>query len=127
VRGSARHIPTSDRDPLDRRKRLHPPVHWPQPALIVVRQPSETTPSTQGERIELSDKCERQWDTLLDDLVLDEALSLLWPRQRAVLVLYYFQGRTDGEIAELLHTTATAINKCRNRTLAVLRARMEGP
>jgi RNA polymerase sigma-70 factor (sigma-E family) len=47
-------------------------------------------------------------------------------RQRAVLVLRYYEGRDDGEIAELLGCTSGTVRSHASRALAALRVEM-GP
>jgi RNA polymerase sigma factor (sigma-70 family) len=49
-------------------------------------------------------------------------IAALPPRQRAVLALRYYDGRTDGEIAELLGCREATVRSHAARALATLRA-----
>jgi RNA polymerase sigma-70 factor (sigma-E family) len=55
---------------------------------------------------------------------LDAHLALLPPRQRAVLVLRFYVGMPDGEIAEVLGCRPATVRGHVSRALATLRARM---
>jgi RNA polymerase sigma-70 factor (sigma-E family) len=52
------------------------------------------------------------------------ALSRLSPRQRAVVVLAYYEDLTDPRIAEVLAISVGAVKTHRARALAVLRSRL---
>ena len=53
-----------------------------------------------------------------------EALARLAPRQRAVVVLAYYEDLTDPRIAEVLAISVGAVKTHRARALAVLRSRL---
>ena len=52
---------------------------------------------------------------------LNQQLSTLPAKQRAVLILDYFEGRTDAEIAGILGCSAATVRVYRSRALAALR------
>lgn len=54
---------------------------------------------------------------------LNQQLATLPPKQRAVLILDYYEGRTDPEIAEILGCSAATVRVYRSRALAALRVR----
>lgn len=55
-------------------------------------------------------------------LVMRRALARLTPRQRAVLVLRYFEDLPEGEVAELLGCSVGTVRSTNHRSLARLRA-----
>lgn len=69
---------------------------------------------------------DRAASELIEDRVADRellwaALEALSPRQRAVLVLRYYEGLTDAEIAEVLGCRGGSVRSLASRGLATLR------
>jgi RNA polymerase sigma-70 factor (sigma-E family) len=60
-------------------------------------------------------------DQLADRDALDRLLDALPPRQRAVLVLRYYEGLDDDSIADILGCSAGTVRSHASRALAVLR------
>ncbi len=60
-----------------------------------------------------------------NQLELRRALSLLTPRQRAILVLRYWEDRSEREVAELLGCSANSVKSTASRALAQLRSTMQ--
>jgi len=54
-----------------------------------------------------------------------QALSMLPPRQRAVLVLRYYEQRSDDEIADVLGISRSTVRSQASRGLEKLRGRSE--
>lgn len=63
---------------------------------------------------------------IADRELLWAALEMLSPRQRAVLVLRYYEGLADDEIAAVLGCRAASVRSLASRGLAALR-RLAGP
>ena len=55
---------------------------------------------------------------------LNQQLRTLPAKQRAVLILDYYEGRTDLEIAEILDCSAATVRVYRSRALAALRSKL---
>lgn len=66
-------------------------------------------------------------DALADRAELVAELTLLPPRQRAVLVLRYYEGHTDTEIADLLGCSVSTVRSQASRALARLRIQLPAP
>jgi RNA polymerase sigma-70 factor (sigma-E family) len=60
-------------------------------------------------------------DAVVDHLALRDALMRLAPKQRAVLVLRYFEDRTEAEAADLLGVSVGTVKSQAARALARLR------
>jgi RNA polymerase sigma-70 factor (sigma-E family) len=61
-------------------------------------------------------------DGTVNRSALNQLLTVLPPRQRAVLILGYYEGRDDAEIARLLGCSAGSVRSYRSRALAALRS-----
>ncbi len=61
-----------------------------------------------------------------DRIDLERALELLTPRQRAVLVLRFFEDRTEADTGEALGISTRAVRSQADRAIATLRAVMPG-
>jgi RNA polymerase sigma-70 factor (sigma-E family) len=64
---------------------------------------------------------DRQDDRIADRAEMWATLGALSPRQRAVLVLRYYEGLPDGEIAALVGCREASVRSLASRGLAVLR------
>lgn len=58
---------------------------------------------------------------------LNQQLRTLPAKQRAVLILDYYEGRTDPEIADILSCSAATVRVYRSRALAALRSILTAP
>lgn len=56
-----------------------------------------------------------------EGLILEEALKMLTPQQRAIIVYKYIYCYSDAEICMLLGVSRQAVNKMKNRALMLLR------
>lgn len=96
--------------------------------------------------VTLSELSEREWDCLsaideydaeyfdfqalgydirLKDMLLAEALNALTERKREVIMLSYFQGLSDADIARKLNLDRSTVNEHRKRSLELLKQMME--
>ena len=74
---------------------------------------------------ELPDSAVVQFDRL-DNEPLWQALRGLPPRQRAVIVLRYYEGLSEAEIAETLGVTKGTVKSQASKALVTLRSSLEG-
>lgn len=75
---------------------------------------------------ELPDRARPSHDeTVLDRIVLSEAVAALTARQRRVIVLTVLADRPDAEVADLLGISEVTVRTTRSRALARLRTRLE--
>ncbi len=65
------------------------------------------------------------YDIKLKDMLLAEALNALTERKRDVIMLSYFQGFSDADIARKLNLDRSTVNEHRKRSLELLRQMME--
>lgn len=82
--------------------------------LRIIAEPYETAKSLRAHKLD-------QWTTaLLEDIVADAIMSLS-EDQRHIILLYYFLGRSDYEIADELNMVRRTVSRYRNRALSSLR------
>lgn len=82
--------------------------------LRIITEPNETTYSLHAYKLD-------QWTTaLLEDIVADAIMSLS-EDQRRIILLYYFLGHSDYEIADELNMVRRTVSRHRNRALSSLR------
>lgn len=62
----------------------------------------------------------------IGDPLLGQALFLLPPKRRDVVLLFYFADRNEPQIGKLLHITTMAVNVRHKKALATLREILEG-
>lgn len=67
-----------------------------------------------------------EYDIAVKDELLAEALQELHDRKRDIILLSYFLGYNDVEIAERLNPVRRTVNDHRNKVLKDLKNRMEG-
>jgi RNA polymerase sigma-70 factor (sigma-E family) len=101
-----------DPDPYVRRVLYHQHVSWWRRRRLVDRPHAEPPDTAVGDRV--SDK-----DT---ELTVRQALRRLTPRQRAVLVLRYFEDLTEVQTAEVLGCSVGTVKSNTRDALARLRA-----
>lgn len=65
------------------------------------------------------------YDIQLKDMLLAEALNELTERKREVIMLSYFQGLSDADIARKLNLDRSTVNEHRKRSLELLKQMME--
>lgn len=65
------------------------------------------------------------YDIRLKDMLLAEALNALTERKRDVIMLSYFQGLSDADIARKLNLDRSTVNEHRKRSLELLKQMME--
>jgi DNA-directed RNA polymerase specialized sigma24 family protein len=58
-------------------------------------------------------------------LKLSKALSYLMPKNREIILLYFFKGLKDTQIAPLVHLSASAVSRRRRATIMRLRELIE--
>ena len=65
------------------------------------------------------------YDIKLKDVLLAEALKELTERKRDVIMLAYFQGMSDVDIAKMMNLDKSTVNEHRKRSLELLKQMME--
>lgn len=66
------------------------------------------------------------YDILIKDALLAEALSALTERKRSIILMSYFLGMSDVEIAKELQVVRSAVNKHKKISLKQLKELMKG-
>lgn len=67
----------------------------------------------------------REMDFPICDSKLSAALSYLMPRDREIVLLYFFKGLKDADIAPLVHTSRSTVGRRRKAAMVRLRELME--
>ncbi|MEV0716110.1 SigE family RNA polymerase sigma factor [Asanoa sp. NPDC050611] len=106
-----------DPDPYVRRVLYHQHVSWWRRRRLVDRPHAEPPDTAVTDRV--SDKAVSDKDT---ELTVRQALRRLTPRQRAVLVLRYFEDLTEVQTAEVLGCSVGTVKSNTRDALARLRA-----
>lgn len=70
--------------------------------------------------IEIPNKSEPFEDTVIRNILLNQALVQLTADERSIIVRIYFEGNTERELAEKLHKTQQNINKINRKILCKL-------
>ncbi|MEJ2513371.1 MAG: RNA polymerase sigma factor, partial [Anaerolineales bacterium] len=60
-------------------------------------------------------------DQKISETYIRKALKTLTPEQRTVIVLKYLEGKSNQEVAEIMHKSVGAIKSLQNRALNALR------
>ena len=84
----------------------------------------------QGEKGEtyLIDKLadERNEDTLIDKITLQQAISRLCERDRKIILLRYFKGKTQREISAILGISQVQVSRLEKKILSEMRYKLKG-
>ena len=82
-----------------------------------------------GSPVYLLDKLDRQGDDsgdrMVDKIALREVIRGLAPKERQVIVMRYFQDKTQSQIARMLGVSQVQVSRIEKRVLATLRAKLE--
>lgn len=91
-------------------------------ALEAAAAPLSLTSSREDEDNGQTDiPVESDEDALIDHLALKDALRTLLPEERLLIILRYFQGKTQTETAEVLHMTQVQVSRKEKKILVRLR------
>jgi len=82
-----------------------------------------------GSPVYLLDKLDRQGDDagdrMIDKIALREIIRSLAPKERQVIVMRYFQDKTQSQIAQAIGVSQVQVSRIEKRVLATLRAKLE--
>lgn len=82
----------------------------------------ETASDKDGKETELIDRLPTDDDKkMLDDVILQDMLSKLSPREKKIVVLRYFRDMTQGEIARKMGVSQVQISRMENKILQKLK------
>lgn len=87
--------------------------------------PMSLTIGDEGEDSQADIPIDSDEDTLVDKLTLKEALSHLAANDRQLIVLRYFQNRTQAETAAQLNMTQVQVSRREKKILAILKTNLE--
>lgn len=65
-----------------------------------------------------------QTDKLIDNLLLKTEIMALEPKERKIILLRYFRGKTQSEVAEMLDVSQVQISRIENKILEKLKRRL---
>lgn len=65
-----------------------------------------------------------QSDKLIDTLLLRSEIMALDPKERKIILLRYFRGKTQSEVAELLNVSQVQISRIENKVLEKLKRKL---
>lgn len=110
-----------------RTSRIGNPVAYAQTVLVRCCLAHQRRKST-GERpsAELPDRAGESAEDASLRMTLLEALRTLPPKDRAVIVLRYWEDRSVAETADALHVSSSAVRTRSTRALARLREQLQG-
>ncbi len=95
-------------------------------ALEAAAMPVSLTMDDDGDEIQADIPVESSEESVVDRLALKEALGSLPVDDRRLIVLRYFQGKTQCETARMLDTTQVQVSRRERRILRMLRERLTG-
>ena len=95
-------------------------------ALEASMMPLSLTVDDDGEDVQCDIPVECVEEQLIDKLALKDALGGLNTEDRKLIVLRYFQGKTQAETAQELDMTQVQVSRREKRVLAQLRSRLTG-
>lgn len=82
-----------------------------------------------GNPVYLLDKLDQQWDSndegMIDKIALREVIRALAPKERQVIVMRYFQDKTQSQIAEAIGVSQVQVSRIEKRVLTALRTKLE--
>lgn len=64
-------------------------------------------------------------DVVLDHLMLKQAIKTLGEREKKVLLLRFFRGKTQSEIADILHVSQVQVSRIESKVIEKLRQEMK--
>lgn len=95
-------------------------------ALDAAQTPLSLTVDDDGDDVQADIPVEGTEDSLVDRLALKDALVSLVPRDRTLILLRYFKGKTQGEVAKVLGMTQVQVSRREKKVLEQLRQRLTG-
>lgn len=95
-------------------------------ALEASAMPVSLTVDDDGEDVQADIPVDSSEENLVDRLALKEALGGLPGEDRKLIILRYFQGKTQCETARILRITQVQVSRREKRILAKLRSRLIG-
>lgn len=95
-------------------------------ALEASMMPLSLTIDDEGDDVQSDIPVESSEDSLIDSLALKDALSGLDSTDRKLIILRYFQSKTQTETAKVLNMTQVQVSRCEKRILAKLKSRLTG-
>lgn len=91
-------------------------------ALEASAAPISLTADDDGEEVQTDIPVDFAEETLVDRIALKDALNCLPPGDRRLIVLRYFQGKTQNETAALLDMTQVQVSRREKKILALLKS-----
>jgi RNA polymerase sporulation-specific sigma factor len=64
-------------------------------------------------------------DRMIDKIALREIITKLDPKERQVIIMRYFQDKTQSQIAEAIGVSQVQVSRIEKRVLKTLRAKLE--
>lgn len=93
-----------------------------QQILSIQAKIDEDDPNSQSviDKIAVSDKN----DEMLDKLILKEEIMKLPEKERKIILLRYFRGKTQGEVADIMQISQVQVSRIESRIIETLRKKM---
>ena len=93
-----------------------------QQVLSIQAKIDEDDPNSQSviDKITVADKN----DELIDKLILKDEISRLPEKEKKIILLRYFRGKTQGEVADILGISQVQVSRIESKTIQVLRKKM---
>ncbi len=93
-----------------------------QQVLSIQAKIDEDDPNSQSmiDKIAVSDKS----DDILDKFILKDEISKLPEKEKKIILLRYFRGKTQGEVAELLGISQVQVSRIEGKIIETLKKRM---
>lgn len=93
-------------------------------ALEACVAPLSLTVDEDGEDIQTDIPVDSGEDELVDKLTLKEALGCLEPKDRQLIILRYFQNKTQAQTAEILNMTQVQVSRREKKILVALKTKL---